>query len=126
MSLREIVCREIDSHTTELNTLSQEIWKHPELGYEEKFAHDYITNFLEKEGFQVERGYKLDTAFRAVYGQDGHGPNICIICEYDALPGIGHACGHNLIAEVGIAASLGVKAALQLLQETGKPIGKVE
>ena len=53
---------------------------------------------------------------------DPGGTTVCIICEYDALPEIGHACGHNLIAEVGIAASLGIKAAMD---ETGLNIGKV-
>ncbi|XP_071112936.1 xaa-Arg dipeptidase-like [Haliotis cracherodii] len=122
MSLKEVACREIDANAADLNTLSQEIWKHPELAYEETFAHDYITGYLEKCGFDVQRRYNLPTAFRAEYGESGPGPNVAVICEYDALPGIGHACGHNLIAEVGVAAGLGIKAALQA---AGKPIGKV-
>ena len=59
---------------------------------------------------------------RATYGCDDVGPNICVMCEYDALPGIGHACGHNLIAEAGVAAGLGIKAALQA---RGNVYGKV-
>ena len=50
------------------------------------------------------------------------GPHIAVLCEYDALPGIGHACGHNLIAEVGLAAGIGIKAAFEA---NGKPLGKV-
>jgi len=57
----------------------------------------------------MERSYLgMQTVFRAMFG-DSIGPNVCIICEYDALPEIGHACGHNLIAEAGIAATLGYK-----------------
>ncbi|XP_046560563.1 xaa-Arg dipeptidase-like [Haliotis rubra] len=120
MSGKDVACREIDVHSSDLNTLSQEIWKHPELCYTETFAHDYLTTFLEKHGFEVERNYMLDTAFRAVFGKDGTGPHVAIMCEYDALPEIGHACGHNLIAEVGVAAGLGVKAALQATGTGGK------
>lgn len=54
----------------------------------------------------------MKTAFRGTYSSDKMGPNIALLCEYDALPSIGHACGHNLISELGIAAGLGVKAAM--------------
>ena len=72
----------------------------------------------------MERQYKLDTAFRAVYGID-EGPHVAVISEYDALPNIGHACGHNLIAEVGVAAGIGIKAALQEAEKHGQKLGKV-
>ena len=55
----------------------------------------------------------MDTGFRATYGSDS-GFNVCLICEYDALPEIGHACGHNLIAELGLAAGIAVKAGLEM------------
>lgn len=54
----------------------------------------------------------MKTAFRGAYSCDKAGPNIAILCEYGALPSIGHACGHNLISELGIAAGLGIKAAM--------------
>ena len=102
----------IDRHQEELKSLSAAIWSKPELAYEEYHAHKILTDFLEKKGFQVERAYTgLKTAFRATFGSGR--PNVCVICEYDALPEIGHACGHNLIAEAGIAAGLGLKAALE-------------
>ena len=104
----------IDSRIVTLNKLSQEIWSHPELGYEEHHAHHILTEFLENEGFRVERNFIHKTGFRATYGdiQSSDGVNVCMICEYDALPEMGHACGHNLIAECGVAAGLGVRAAL--------------
>lgn len=109
----------IDQESSDLYRLSRSIWSQPELGFKEHFAHSELTDFLEKTGFLVEKSFKLETAFRATYTHSGAesvsaepGPNIAILCEYDALPGIGHACGHNLIAEVGVAAALGVKAAM--------------
>ena len=79
-------------------------------------AHDLLTSFLEEKGFTVKRSYTgTETAFRARFRATfGSGrPNVCAMCKYDALPEIGHDCGHNLIAEAGVAAGLGVKAALR-------------
>ena len=104
----------IDSHKEELKSLSHEIWKNPEVGSEEHKSHAIITDYLESKGFKVERKYcGVPTAFRATAGKPG-ATNVCFICEYDALPGIGHACGHNLIAEAGVAAGLGLKDAIEL------------
>lgn len=62
----------------------------------------------------MRKEYHLPTSFRAEYGREGSDViNVGVMCEYDALPGIGHACGHNLIAQVGIGAGLGIKAALE-------------
>lgn len=110
--LKKIACDAIDSTADELRQISDDIWQHPELGNEEFYAHDVLTKFLEKHGFQTERSYKMKTAFRGTHDSGENGPNIAILCEYDALPSIGHACGHNLISELGLAAGLGVKAAM--------------
>ena len=94
---------------------SHQIHAHPELNYEEHFAHDLLTELLEGEGLAVERhAYGLDTAFAARAGTSG--PTIAVLCEYDALPGIGHACGHNIIATAGLGAGL---AAAALAEEVG-------
>ena len=109
---KELASVEIDSCKSELEKLSNSIWSNPELAWEEHKAHELLTDFLEKKGFVVERSYTgIETAFRATFGSGG--PNVCVICEYDALPEIDHACGHNLIAEAGAAAGLGLKAALE-------------
>ena len=111
----------VDAHKQELKALSAGIWSNPELAYNEHGAHKLLTDYLEEKGFTVERGYtSLETAFRATFGSGR--PNVCVICEYDALPEIGHACGHNLIAEAGVAAGLGLKAALEC---GGAPKGRV-
>jgi len=109
--LKALVCKTIDDRNSDLNKISQEIWNNPELSFNEHFAHELLTTFLEKEGFEVNKKTPLETSFIARYGC-GSGLKIGVICEYDALPGIGHACGHNLIAEAGIAAALGIKAVL--------------
>ncbi|KAH6925750.1 hypothetical protein HPB50_009710 [Hyalomma asiaticum] len=79
-------------------------------------CHDWLTDFLERRGFAVTRNYLLDTAFKAEFcppcGAEG-GPCIALLCEYDALPDIGHACGHNLIAEASVGAALAVKEAME-------------
>uniref|UniRef100_A0A3P9HRU6 Peptidase M20 domain-containing protein 2 n=1 Tax=Oryzias latipes TaxID=8090 RepID=A0A3P9HRU6_ORYLA len=111
----------IDSIQDELNSLSQDIWSHPELAGNETKAHDRLVRFFsQRDGaWTVESHFKLPTAFRASWGPVGGGPkegntvlNVGFLCEYDALPDLGHACGHNLIAEVGAAAAVGLKAAL--------------
>ncbi len=101
----------IDDASAALRELSLDIHSHPELNFEEEHAHEVLTRFLEQAGFEVERSaYELPTAFRATFGSGS--PALAVFCEYDALPGIGHACGHNLIAASGVAVGLGLKAAL--------------
>ena len=104
--LKSLVCETIELRKSDLINISQKIWDNPELGYEEYAAHELLTSFLEKENFKVLKKTPLETSFIARYGNPG-GLKIGVLCEYDALPGIGHACGHNLIAEAGIGAALG-------------------
>ena len=117
--MKTVAFEEINRNAPQLYELSMAIWNKPELCFNEHTAHDLLTTFLEKHKFQVERHFILPTAFRATYGE-GPGPVVAMLCEYDALPDIGHACGHNLIAEVGVAAGLGIKAALETVHGFGK------
>ena len=105
----------IDRERDELRALSNEIWQNPELAFKEYKAVSALTGFLKKRGFTVTSPYcELDTSFKAeITGTGSEGAHVCIICEYDALPDIGHACGHNLIAEAGVAAGLGIQAAIE-------------
>ncbi|XP_068608245.1 peptidase M20 domain-containing protein 2-like [Brachionichthys hirsutus] len=118
----------VDARKQDLHTLSQDIWSRPELSSEEAQAHDALVGFFSREkAWTVEGHYKLPTAFRATWGPVGavNGEpvlNVAFLCEYDALPGIGHACGHNLIAEVGAAAALGLQAALDGQAELPAPV----
>jgi amidohydrolase len=95
----------------QLIDVSRRIYENPELAMQERQAAALLADRLEEHGFQVERSATgLETAFSATWGE---GPvTIAYICEYDALPGMGHACGHNLIATAGLGAAYGLKAAL--------------
>ena len=105
LEAKKEICSYIDSIAPELIELSHSIHAQPELAYEEHFAHQCLTKTLSEKGLEVEKGaYELDTAFEANAGSSG--PIIALLCEYDALPGIGHACGHNIIAAAGIGAGL--------------------
>jgi len=85
--------------------LSRRIQANPELGFEETLAAGWTAEWLEEAGFKVERGVGgLDTAVRGTYGP---GPlNVALLVEYDALPEVGHACGHNIIAASSIGAGI--------------------
>lgn len=92
--------------------LSQFIWNNPELCFREHKSSKALADFLTEEGFEVKfLNGQLETAFVATFGSGK--PNIAFMCEYDALPGIGHACGHNLIAAAGVTAGIGLKAAIE-------------
>ena len=86
----------VDRQAAELVDLSDRIHAHPELGFKEYKAVQWIGEKLSDLGFSIETGIAgLDTAFRATFRGTGDGPNLGFIVEYDALPGLGHACGHN-------------------------------
>src|SRR5918999_5204639 len=114
-ALKQRGVEEIDKRADALVEASHQIHENPELCFEERFAHDLLTGILEVEGVEVERSaYGLDTAFVARAGREG--PTVAVLCEYDALPGIGHACGHNIIGTAGLGAGL---AAAALADEVG-------
>src|SRR5262249_39736490 len=92
--VKDAIARALDRAGDELEQLSRKIHDHPELGYQEVKASGWLADFLNAKGFKVERGVAgVETAFRATL-ETGDGPTVAIMCEYDALPGIGHACGH--------------------------------
>ncbi|MBV8979595.1 MAG: M20 family metallopeptidase [Acidimicrobiia bacterium] len=100
---------EVDARAELLLDASHRIHDNPELLFEERFAADLLCGILDDAGLDVERGvYGLETAFSARAGSDG--PTIAVLCEYDALPGIGHGCGHNIIATAGLGAGLAAAA----------------
>ena len=99
----------VDAARDDLTALSRRIHANPELGYEEERASGWLEETLDAAGFAVEPGIcGLPTAFRATKGS---GPLHVVVCaEYDALPGIGHACGHNVIAATAAGAGIGAGA----------------
>lgn len=96
----------LDANADRFIELSRAIWNAPELAFQEYRAAGLLSAQLEAAGFVVERQLgNLETAFRASWGDPTAGPTVAILCEYDALRGVGHACGHNLIAAGGVAAA---------------------
>jgi len=109
-ALKDAVGRAVDGLADELEALSHRIHANPELGYQEVKAAGWLSDFLTAKGFKVEKGVAgVETAFRATI-ETGEGPTIAILCEYDALPGLGHACGHNVIAASGAGAGAALAA----------------
>lgn len=110
--MKQKIKEAVDLIDPDLRELSLRIHANPELSFQEVQAQQWLTEPLEAAGFQVEKGISgLDTSFRAVWeGQPG-GPTIALLAEYDALPRIGHACGHNLIGTSAVGAALALKEA---------------
>ncbi len=109
-ALKDAIGRAVDGLADELESLSHRIHANPELGYQEVKAAGWLVEFLAAKGFKVEKGVAgVETAYRATI-ETGEGPTIAILCEYDALPGLGHACGHNVIATSGAGAGAALAA----------------
>ncbi len=115
--LRQRIAAAIDEHAPGIIEVADAIHKRPELGYEERFASQLLADSLRRYGYEVEKPVGgLETAFRATRRGRGPGPTVAVLAEYDALAGIGHGCGHNLIAGSGLAVAIGLG---QVLDEIG-------
>lgn len=113
--VKQRMVAKVDELADVLLETSHDIHEHPELAFEEHHAHEVLTTVLAREGIAVTRAaFGMDTAFDAVVGSEG--PTVAVCLEYDALPVVGHACGHNIIATAGLGASL---AAAALAGEAG-------
>ncbi len=105
-----LVTKKVDTQSNNLIALSHKIHKSPETGFNEVKASKWLSDYLEKNGFDIERGIcELPTSFRGSYGNGS--PHIAFMAEYDALPEIGHACGHNIICTAAIGAAVAAKPA---------------
>ncbi|KAH8691602.1 putative amidohydrolase [Talaromyces proteolyticus] len=120
--VKAVVDAAIEELHTQLREVNRQIWSNPELAYQEHHAHDTICNFLEAQEFQVTRhAYGLETAFEArSSGGSEDGVLVNFNAEYDALPEIGHACGHNLIATSSIAAFVALSTVLKKFDIPGR------
>ena len=102
--LKVQACALIEKNAETLVNVSHEIHDHPEQNYEEVFASELLTRTANDQGVHVELGaFDCATGFS---GDVGSGPTVCIMSEYDALPDIGHGCGHNIIAAAGLGAAI--------------------
>ncbi|MCI2424472.1 M20 family metallopeptidase [Candidatus Acetothermia bacterium] len=107
MNWKELISSYVDKFRPQVVALSQDIYANPELKFEEYKAARWLADALTKAGFCVKLGVaELDTALIATHPKISDGPTIAILAEYDALPGLGHACGHNLMAGASLGACL--------------------
>ncbi|WP_117149293.1 MULTISPECIES: M20 family metallopeptidase [Paraliobacillus] len=110
----------LDMFKDKLWEMSDYLYHHPELGGQEYNSMKLLVEFLQSHDFEVETGLvDRETSFRAVYDSNKPGPTIAFMSEYDALPGVGHGCGHNMIATMGVGAGVTLS---KVINETG---GKV-
>lgn len=110
-TLKAALVHQIDARSQELKELSLRIHSSPEMGFDEVTAANWLSEYLKQNGFSIDSGIcELPTAFRASYGQGS--PVIAILAEYDAVPGLGHACGHNLIAGCAVGAAVAARSAI--------------
>jgi amidohydrolase len=115
MTLKNTFQKNLDSIHKQLTEVSDWMYENPELGFNEFKTSEYLVKFIESfNGEVVYPTGNLDTAFEITYGTDG--PLVVLCVEYDALPEIGHACGHNIIATASIGAGLAIKG---LVNELG-------
>lgn len=114
----------INSAKVDLSIVNTKIHDNPEIGFEEHQAHALLTNFLKiRQGWQVTTSaYGMATAWIAVFDSGKKGPVVSFNVEMDALPGLGHACGHNLIATASLAAGLSTASIIQRHSLKGKVV----
>lgn len=109
--LKQII-KNINKYKSAIREISLKIHASPELGLQEKKACRWQVEFLKKNGFKIENPVnQMDTAYKASFGKGG--PAVCVMSEYDALPEIGHACGHNLITASALAAGTAISETLK-------------
>jgi amidohydrolase len=122
--LKEQIAGAIDEHAPGIVQVALQIHQRPELGFEERFASQLLADSLQRQGFEVEKPLGgLETAFRATKRGKGPGPTVAVLAEYDALAGIGHGCGHNLIAASGLASAIGLGQVMDRVDGTFQVIG---
>lgn len=111
---KQMIFAAVDAQRESLLTAADDIYDHPEVGGQEFRASKLLTDFLSSNGFEVEIGLTgLPTAFRAVWQCGRGGPSIGLLCEYDAIEGLGHGCAHHMQGPACIGAALALKAVLQ-------------
>jgi amidohydrolase len=120
---RALLTTSLDALAPALREVATKIHQHPELRFAEHRAAGWLTEAVEAEGVSVERGLaSMPTSFRARIGS-GQGPRVAILAEYDALPEIGHACGHNLIAAGALGAFLTLARQREAIRGTVELVG---
>ena len=122
--LRQRIVDAIEAKRDEIVAVAEEIRQNPELGYQEVKASQLLASAIRDQGFEVEKpAAGIETAFVASKHGYKDGPHVAVLAEYDALAGIGHGCGHNLIGASGLAAAIGLNAVMDELPGVFEVIG---
>ncbi|HEU5423957.1 MAG TPA: M20 family metallopeptidase, partial [Nitrolancea sp.] len=122
--LRQRIVDAIEANRERIVAVGEEIRLNPEIGYEEVKASRLLAANIRDHGYEVEKpAGGLETAFVAARHGRAEGPVVAVLAEYDALPGIGHGCGHNLIAASGLAAAIGLNAVMDEIDGIFEVIG---
>ena len=110
---QQLICAAVDRHMDRLKALRDYLYHNPEVGGTEAKASAMLCSILREEGFGVQERFQgLDYCFRAVWEGTMPGPSVGLMAEYDALPEIGHGCGHDIIAAISLGAALALKEAV--------------
>lgn len=123
MTLYERINDSIESHIDQYMDLVKSMYDHPEIGFQEFETQKLLSTYLIQAGFATKTGVVCETDFISEYKSQKPGPIIAFMCEYDALPEVGHGCGHNLIAGIGIAAGEALKSIADDIGGTIRVIG---
>jgi amidohydrolase len=116
-SIYSTLIGKIDEHEDEIIEMSTRIHAAAELAFSEHQSSMLLADALERNGFVVQRGIgALDTAFKATFSGKKSGPSLAFLAEYDALPGIGHGCGHNLIGPASVFAAIALSKVLNEME----------
>ena len=123
MDCKQIIKDSVESKVEDYMSLVKSMYENPEIGNEEFETMELLSSYLEKAGFETTKGYVVPTGFLGKNETGKPGPKIAFMCEYDALPEVGHGCGHNLIAGIGIAAGEALKAVIDQFGGTVLVVG---
>ncbi|MBG9987369.1 M20 family metallopeptidase [Aerococcaceae bacterium DSM 111176] len=109
MTAQNMIKQSVESNVATYMEIVQALYDNPEIGNEEFESMALLVKYLDDFGFKTTSGYVVPTGFLAEYDSGKPGPTIAFMSEYDALPEIGHGCGHNLIAAIGVASGVAYK-----------------
>ena len=112
MAYQEILKKNVEEHLDYYMAAVKQMYDNPEIGNQEFESMKLLAGMLEEQGFATETGFVVPTGFIGKYDSGKPGPTIAYLCEYDALPEVGHGCGHNLIAGIGVGAGVALKSVI--------------
>ena len=121
--MKERIIAHVEKHLETYMKYVEQMYAHPEIGNEEFETMALLADALEALGFETQRAFVCPTGFQGVYQAQKDGPVIAYLCEYDALPEVGHGCGHNLIAAISLAAGAALKEVIDELGGEVRVIG---